>query len=92
MIFQPGNAAAVTLQLTDQVAVNMSVGYKWKKPICVRLKCSIDLCFSASTNKLGICTCIRDEEGCFVLAKTMWFTLLCSVDVGEDLGLYHAIQ
>ncbi|AES64554.1 hypothetical protein MTR_2g027020 [Medicago truncatula] len=70
----------------------MSVGYRWKKLIYGRLKCSIDLCFSASTNKLGICTCIRDEEGCFVLAKSMWFTLLCSIDVGEALGLYHAIK
>lgn len=65
----------------------MSVGYRWKKLIYGQLKCSIDLCFSASTNKLGICTCIRDGA-----LEKLWFTLLCSIDVGEVLGLYPAIQ
>jgi len=26
-----------------------------------------------------------------VLSKTMWFTLLCTVEIGEALGLYHTI-
>jgi len=36
--------------------------------------------------------CIRDEEGCYVLSKTLWLTLLCSVEVGEALGLYRAMK
>jgi len=36
--------------------------------------------------------CICDEEGSYVLAKTVWFSPLCLVDVAEALGLYHAIQ
>lgn len=57
-----------------------------------RLKCNVDVSFSASTNKIGVDMCIRDEEGCFVFDKTMWFTLLCSVDIEDALGLYHAVQ
>jgi len=36
--------------------------------------------------------CIRDSAGNHICSKIMWFTLLCSVDVGEALGLYHAIR
>lgn len=36
--------------------------------------------------------CIRDDEDSHVLAKTMWLSPLCSVDVGDALGLYHAIE
>ena len=43
-------------------------------------------------NKLGIGMCIRNEEGRFIRAKTMWFSPVCSVDVGEALGLFYAIQ
>jgi ribonuclease HI len=35
--------------------------------------------------------CIRDSAGFHVRSKIMWFSPLCSVDVGEALGLYHAI-
>jgi len=35
--------------------------------------------------------CIRDEENCCVLSKTMRFILLCSVDVEETLEFYHVI-
>lgn len=34
---------------------------------------------------------IRDSAGNHVRSKIMWFTPLCSVDVGEALGIYHAI-
>jgi len=36
-----------------------------------RLKCNVDASFSSSTNKVGVGMCTRDEEGCFVRAKTM---------------------
>jgi ribonuclease HI len=35
---------------------------------------------------------IHDDEGRFVLAKTMWISPICSVDLGEALGLFHAIN
>jgi len=31
---------------------------------------------------VGAGMCIRDEEGHFVRAKTMWHTPSCSVDIG----------
>jgi hypothetical protein len=45
-----------------------------------------------SRNILGIGMCIRDDESLFVLPKAMWFLLVCSVDVGEALELYHVIR
>lgn len=42
--------------------------------IVERAKSNFNVSFSASTNKLGIDTCIRDEEGCLYFAKTMWST------------------
>jgi ribonuclease HI len=36
--------------------------------------------------------CIRDDEGGFVLAKTMWSSPICNVEVGEALGLLHTIN
>ena len=36
--------------------------------------------------------CIRDFDDCFLLPKTTWFSPLCSVDVGEAIGLYQALQ
>jgi len=35
---------------------------------------------------------ICDVEECFVLAKTIWFSSLCLVDVSEALGLCQAMQ
>jgi len=34
----------------------------------------------------------EDEEGAFVLAKTMSFTVAYFVDVGEALRLYHTLE
>jgi len=36
--------------------------------------------------------CLRDEDGDFVLAKTLCFTRWCPVNVGEVLGLFHALE
>ncbi|KAK2352020.1 hypothetical protein QL285_096731 [Trifolium repens] len=37
-----------------------------------RYKCNIDASFSPHHNRIGIVMCIRDDEGRFILAKTMW--------------------
>ena len=71
---QQGNAAAVMLSITQQVTAGRSEEIRWKKSMRGRLKCNVDASFSSSTNKVGVGMCIRDEEGCFVRAKTMWHT------------------
>jgi ribonuclease HI len=56
------------------------------------LKCNIDASFSNSLDRTGIGVCIRDDEGSFVLAKTIHFSPKCSVPLGEALGLLYALQ
>nr|ABD28710.1 Polynucleotidyl transferase, Ribonuclease H fold [Medicago truncatula] len=65
---------------------------RWRKPKSGRLKCNVDASFSTSSNKVGIGMCIRDSEGNHVRSKTMWFSPLCPVNIGEALGLYHATR
>ncbi|KEH18875.1 hypothetical protein MTR_8g031080 [Medicago truncatula] len=89
--YQQGNAAAVMKPIIQQVTAGRIEENRWKKPRCGRLKCNVDASFSSSTNKVGVGMCIRDEEGHFVRAKTMWHKPLCSVDIGEALGLHHDI-
>jgi ribonuclease HI len=36
--------------------------------------------------------CIRDDEGWYLLARTLWITPPCTTEVGEALGLLHTIQ
>ena len=56
------------------------------------MKCNVDATFSSHRNKTGIGICIRDEGGVFVLARTVSFIGVYPVDIGEALGLYHALQ
>ena len=84
------SAAAV---MTDSAAtVALPVQCKWLKPHQGRLKCNVDASFSETLNCVGFGLCIRDEYGNFTKAKTLWSIPVCSSDVGEALGLYHAIQ
>jgi ribonuclease HI len=64
----------------------------WKRPQQGSLKCNIDASFSDSLNRTGVGMCIRDSEGTFVLAKTLNFSPLCSVHLGEAMGLFYALQ
>ena len=72
----------------DQNSNNMNNDIRWRKPKSGRLKCNVDASFSNSSNKVGIGMCIQDSAGNHLRSKTMWFTPLCSVDVGEALELY----
>jgi hypothetical protein len=65
---------------------------RWQKPAHGRLKCNVDASFSEALNCVGFGFCIRYEFGNFIRAKTMWSNLVCSSDVGEALGLSHAIR
>jgi len=47
--------------------------------------------FSHGLNKAGLCICIRDDEGCFVLAEVEWLSPLLDVDLGEALRLFFAL-
>jgi hypothetical protein len=53
---------------------------------------NVDASFSSIRNRTGIDICLRDDEGAFVLAKTMSLSPMSSVLVGEALGLLYAMQ
>jgi ribonuclease HI len=57
-----------------------------------RYKCNINAAFSSHFNRTGIGICVRDSDGTFVLAKTVTYPCIVSVDVGETLGLHLALQ
>lgn len=62
----------------------------WQRPHQGRVKCNVDAFFSNALNRTGIGLCIRDDEGVFILAKSIPLPFLHSVNVGEALGLYYA--
>jgi hypothetical protein len=72
----------------DQI---MKLYKRWLKPDPWRYKCNIDASFPSSQNKVGIDMCIHKKNRSFVLAKTLWLSPLCFVEVGEALWLYLAI-
>ncbi|PNY07237.1 cytochrome p450 [Trifolium pratense] len=65
---------------------------KWARPSLGRYKCNIDASFSSGLNRVGIGTCIRDDQGRFVVAKTKWFSPVCDVEMGEAQGLLQCFQ
>jgi len=65
---------------------------RWQPPTPGRYKCNIDAAFSSHRNRTGIGICVRDSEGTFVLAKTIIFRCIVSVDVREALGLHSTLQ
>ncbi|KAL6513680.1 hypothetical protein OROHE_019540 [Orobanche hederae] len=46
---------------------------RWQKPNCGELKCNLDAAIFREENKFGGGICVRDENGAFRGAKTMWF-------------------
>jgi len=56
------------------------------------MKCNVDAAFSSQHNKTSVDIFIRDEDGVFVLVRTVAFIGVYPVDIGEALGLYHALQ
>jgi hypothetical protein len=65
---------------------------RWRKPSQGRYKCNVDASFFTRLNRVRIGICIRDVQGRFVLAKTVWTSPNMNVDVGEAKGLLYAIQ
>jgi len=64
----------------------------WQQPSRGRVKCNVDASFSDVLNRTGIGLCICDEDGVFILAKSIPVPFLHSVNVGEALGLYYALE
>ncbi|XP_024634509.1 uncharacterized protein [Medicago truncatula] len=71
---------------------NGDTNVQWRKPSVGRYKCNVDASFPNNSNKVGFGMCIRDSDGNHVRSKTMCFYPFCSIDVGEALGLYHALR
>jgi ribonuclease HI len=65
---------------------------RWMKPSQGRYKCNVDASFSSRLNRVGIGMCIRDDQGRFVIAKTVWKSPIMNVDLGEAIGLLSAIK
>ena len=63
-----------------------------KAPTQGRMKHNIGAAFSDLRNRTGVSICLCDEGGVSILAKTISFVGVYSVDIGEVLGLYHALQ
>ncbi|KEH21136.1 hypothetical protein MTR_8g098925 [Medicago truncatula] len=70
-------SGSCTTRNSSDTTTDMS-SVRWQRPQQGRPKC------------IGIC--IRDDEGTFVLAKTVSISPMCSVAVGEALDLFHALQ
>jgi hypothetical protein len=77
---------------TAASAIPAAAQPRWQPPEHGRMKCNIDAALSIQRNKTGVSICIRDEDGVFVLDRTVTFIGVYLVDIGEALGLYHALQ
>jgi hypothetical protein len=53
---------------------------------------NIDASFSPNLNRVGICICIRDEFGVYMLAKYDQYSPICDVRIGEALSLLSALK
>jgi hypothetical protein len=65
---------------------------RWMKPSQGRYKCNVDAYFSSRLNRVGIRMCIRNDQGRFVIAKTVWTSSIMNVDTGEAIRLLSAIK
>ena len=86
-LHQPSPTLAVGASTSAQTSTHM-----WQHPTPGRYKCNIDAAFSCQFNRTGIGICVRDSDDTFVLAKTVTYPCMVSVDVGEALGLHSALQ
>lgn len=87
-----GTAADTAAAATVVYAATVPARLKWQPPAPGRMKSNIDAAFSGQRNRTGIGICLRDEGGVFVLAKTISYIGVYSVDIGETLGLHLALQ
>lgn len=55
---------------------------RWQKLRFGRLKCNIDVAINPALNRIGIGIRVRDDDGAYVLAKTLCFTPMTFVHLG----------
>jgi len=71
------------MQQTTQSALAKAARNKLK----VQHRCFIFI----QQNRTDIGIYLRDDEGLFVIAKTMWIGPVCNVDLGEALETYFVL-
>jgi len=69
-----------------------AVEHKWQPLAQGRLKCNIDTAFSEQFRRTCIGLFLWNDFGTFVLAKMLQFDSIYPVEVGESLGLFHALE
>jgi len=89
---QIGTATASIMEQHNTDAQLPATRVQWQRPPRGRLKCNVDASFSTAMNRTRINICVKDDDGAFVLAKTITFNVIHSVHVGEALGLYYAME
>lgn len=94
-LFSEWNAARVVTNLpyssTHQPDSPHDV-VKWRKPQLGWVKCKVDASFSLSANKVSVGMCLLDDRGNFLRAKTLWYTPITNVLIGEMISLLAAIS
>jgi hypothetical protein len=80
---QHANAASTTTNIKARSTAKTQLG---------RVKCNIDVSFSSIWNCTKIGICLRNDDAAYMLAKTMSFSPIYPVEVGEALGLLDALQ
>ncbi|KAK6164619.1 hypothetical protein DH2020_001483 [Rehmannia glutinosa] len=67
-------------------------GQFWRKPIFPFMKCNVDAALNHNSNYTGIGMILRDDQGDFVVARTMWFPGLFTVREAEAMGVREALS
>lgn len=81
------NCPETTTSHVDLVCTNSLVTrqLQWQPPRRGRVKCNVDASFSHEFNRTEIGICLYDDEGTFVLAKSIHSSPMCSSPMGEAL-------
>lgn len=81
-MIQRGNTGRTS---TDRPCTSNHRSQRWLKSASGRYNSNIDASFPSSLEQVGL-TCV------FVMKMiVLWFSLLCSLEVGEALDLYHTL-
>ncbi|KEH15167.1 hypothetical protein MTR_1964s0010, partial [Medicago truncatula] len=71
-VIQPAVVSAAASDVPAAAgAVPAAVQPRWQPPKDGRMKCNVDAAFSSQGNKTGVGIFILDEDGVFVLARTV---------------------
>ncbi|KAK6124966.1 hypothetical protein DH2020_041240 [Rehmannia glutinosa] len=81
--------AANNVEMPSAASVDSNIlnGVKWNKPTFPFFKCNVDASLSTITFSTGIGMVIRDDNGEFVVARTVRFPGVFSVREAEAMGV-----